>query len=217
MTTPGSHRPEHFDLPERPHIWTRIEFEDIQRGDQLRVVNFGAHSIEAVANHLSTPVGNPPHWRDRLDNIIVREGQDGAQIFRLVVDSSKETEELTPPPEWDVANYDPEPEPEPEKISTVVPLSQEFWQAVEEIKEPIRFSLIREFDVSGSSGTGRIADGVLWEDGSVALRWRGEHPSTAVWARIEDAVKVHGHGGLTKVRWIDIPPEWFRRAVGLAM
>lgn len=129
------------------------------------------------------------------------------------------SEELTPAPEWDVANHDPEvPHIDYRTLSGPVGgLPQEYWQAIEEIKEPIRFSLIREFDISGSSGTGRIADGVLFVDGSVALRWRGEHPSTAVWARIEDAVKVHGHGGLTKVRWIDIPPEWFRRAVGLAM
>jgi hypothetical protein len=33
------------------------------------------------------------------------------------------------------------------------------------------FSLVRDEDVSGISGTGPIAEGVEFTDGSVALRW----------------------------------------------
>lgn len=46
-----------------------------------------------------------------------------------------------------------------------------------------RFQLHRDQDITGVSGTGIVADGVLFADRSVAIRWRGEHPSTVVWAR----------------------------------
>jgi hypothetical protein len=70
---------------------------------------------------------------------------------------------------------------------------------------PRRFALMREFDVSAVSGVGRVADGVQFTDGSVALRWHGYCPSTAVWRDLSGVVAVHGHGGLTEVWWLDPP------------
>ncbi|MFI8278549.1 hypothetical protein ACIGBH_27485 [Streptomyces sp. NPDC085929] len=66
-----------------------------------------------------------------------------------------------------------------------------------------RFHLLRHADVSGVSGTGIVADGVLWPDGTASLRWRGERPSTVHWDRIADAKAVHGHGGATEIVWDD--------------
>lgn len=66
-----------------------------------------------------------------------------------------------------------------------------------------RFYLQRETDVSGVSGTGRVADGVLWPDGSADLRWRGDRPSAVHWDRFEDAEAIHGHGGATRIMWLD--------------
>lgn len=43
----------------------------------------------------------------------------------------------------------------------------------------------------------------MFPDSSVAIRWRGEHPSTVVWARFDDAYHVHAHGGATRFVWID--------------
>lgn len=68
---------------------------------------------------------------------------------------------------------------------------------------PRRFVLQREHDVSGVSGTGPVAFGVAFPDGTVAIRWRGQHASTVVWATLADAVAVHGHGGATRIEWID--------------
>ena len=64
------------------------------------------------------------------------------------------------------------------------------------------FTLHRYEDVSGVSGTGDVAWGVEWPDGAVAIRWPGEHPSTAVWNDIRDAEDTHGHGGKTVVRYV---------------
>lgn len=66
-----------------------------------------------------------------------------------------------------------------------------------------RFVLDRMSDPSGVSGLGIVAEGVEFTDLSVAVRWLGEFPSTAVWASIEAVLVVHGHNGLTKVRWVD--------------
>jgi hypothetical protein len=71
------------------------------------------------------------------------------------------------------------------------------------VAEPRRFYLYRHEDVSGVSGTGRVADGVMWPDGSTSIRWRGEHGSIVYWARIESALIIHGHDGRTRIEWLD--------------
>ncbi len=71
---------------------------------------------------------------------------------------------------------------------------------------PHLFHLQRDVDVTGASGTGRVADGVLWPDGAVTLRWRGPRASTVHWDRIEDAEAIHGHGGHTTIVWDDPQP-----------
>lgn len=68
---------------------------------------------------------------------------------------------------------------------------------------PRRFQLMRDVDHTGVSNTGLVADGVVWPDGSVAIRWRGQHASTVVWASLDDAMAVHGHGGHTRCVWLD--------------
>lgn len=66
-----------------------------------------------------------------------------------------------------------------------------------------RFVLHRHTDASGISGTGTVADGVMFPDGVCVLRWRGEHRSTVIWATIADVIAVHGHSGATTVVWRD--------------
>ena len=66
-----------------------------------------------------------------------------------------------------------------------------------------RFELHRDADVTGVSGTGVVADGVLWPDGSCSIRWRGDRPSVVFWADVLDAEYVHGHAGATEFVWLD--------------
>lgn len=66
-----------------------------------------------------------------------------------------------------------------------------------------RFHLVRDVDVHQVSGTGVVAGGVEWPDGTVALRWYSDQASTVVWSSLADAVAVHGHDGLTRVVWLD--------------
>lgn len=70
-----------------------------------------------------------------------------------------------------------------------------------------RFELIRNEDVSGVSGTGVVADGVLFDDGLVALHWGGTNPTVTTHINgIGSVDTIHGHQGLTVVRWIDDEP-----------
>ncbi|TWD83180.1 hypothetical protein FB561_4338 [Kribbella amoyensis] len=68
---------------------------------------------------------------------------------------------------------------------------------------PRTFELVRYRDLSGVSGTGVVAEGCVFTDGSVALRWRGSNPATAVWPDLDSILAVHGHQGATEVHWLD--------------
>lgn len=75
--------------------------------------------------------------------------------------------------------------------------------ARQRLPEPRTFDLVRYHDVSGVSGEGIVAQGVQFADKTVAVRWHGQHPSTAVWGSVEAMLAVHGHNGLTVVRFHD--------------
>jgi hypothetical protein len=72
------------------------------------------------------------------------------------------------------------------------------------------FVLVREVDVTGVSGTGVVAEGVEFRDGTVVMRWLPSgtsrpsmvQPTTVIHPDMENIVNLHGHDGLTKVRWV---------------
>lgn len=66
-----------------------------------------------------------------------------------------------------------------------------------------RFVLARDVDHSGVSGTGIVAEGVLFSNGLVALGWKGEWPSINMHIGMDSITAIHGHGGDTKVIWLD--------------
>jgi hypothetical protein len=72
---------------------------------------------------------------------------------------------------------------------------------------PRLFTLERDADITGVSGTGTVADGVAWPDGTVSIRWRGDRPSTVSWDCLEHAEFVHGHHGATRFVWASTPKE----------
>ena len=76
------------------------------------------------------------------------------------------------------------------------------------MNRPRVFRLVRDTDVTGISGEGHIADGVLWPDGTASVRWRGEHPSIVFWDRGRVSLEhVNGHKGLTRIEWLDAAPS----------
>ena len=64
---------------------------------------------------------------------------------------------------------------------------------------PRLFELQRDVDVTGYSGVGGVADGVIWPDGTVSMRWRGEIRTTTEAACVAHIEAIHGHGGASRV------------------
>lgn len=62
-----------------------------------------------------------------------------------------------------------------------------------------KFFLYRIEDESGVSGTGAVAEGVIFHNGWCALCWRTPHTSMAFYPNISEVEAIHGHHGKTKV------------------
>ena len=77
-----------------------------------------------------------------------------------------------------------------------------------------RFRLHRHTDPTGISGTGCVAQGVVFSDGIVALRWLGDTPSTIIHHGIGYVEEIHCHAGQTVIQWED--PICFRCGACLA-
>lgn len=72
------------------------------------------------------------------------------------------------------------------------------------------FYLNRTEDESGVSGTGRVAQGSIFDNGKVAITWLSEHPTVTVYDNIGEVHAIHGHGGKTEV----IMEPDFKKAFG---
>jgi hypothetical protein len=61
------------------------------------------------------------------------------------------------------------------------------------------FQLLRIEDESGVSGTGVVAQGVCFDDGTCVMRWLTKIASTAFYESLTQLEAIHGHGGKTRV------------------
>lgn len=66
------------------------------------------------------------------------------------------------------------------------------------------FHLERIVDVSGTSGTGRVCEGVIFEDGVCVLHWLDDGGSVSMYKSVEEMERIHGHGGRTKIIYEEI-------------
>ena len=66
------------------------------------------------------------------------------------------------------------------------------------------FELQRDIDVSGASGTGRVAQGVVFDDGTCSMRWTTSTNSTCLYNSLADLERIHGHDGKTRVVMLDL-------------
>lgn len=66
-----------------------------------------------------------------------------------------------------------------------------------------RFELHRDYDETGISGTGVVAEGVVYENGWCSMIWKTEYFSLVAYPSIEHVEKIHGHQGKTRVVFID--------------
>lgn len=67
-----------------------------------------------------------------------------------------------------------------------------------------RFRLDRKKDDTGVSGTGCVAQGVVFSDGTTVLRWLSDkNVTTVVHDSIYSVEEIHCHDGNTEIRWED--------------
>ncbi len=74
-----------------------------------------------------------------------------------------------------------------------------------------RFILNRKEDKGGVSGTGVVAEGVMFSNGKCAISWRTKYTSVAIYDDLATLEAIHGHGGATVLEWIEDHP--YRAAV----
>lgn len=68
---------------------------------------------------------------------------------------------------------------------------------------PRVFCLMRDEDVSGVSGTGKVAEGIVFSNGMVSIGWCKAIPSQVTYMSLDDAVAIHGHKGATRFVFVD--------------
>src|SRR5690242_14608494 len=99
----------------------------------------------------------------------------------------------------------PKQNPElPDFADLFKPFADAMNEAVEQVRLALRckmrrFYLVRNVDVDPdkTSGTGIIAEGVVFEDAMIAARWKTPSKSTVIYANVDDLLSIHGHGGKT--------------------
>lgn len=62
-----------------------------------------------------------------------------------------------------------------------------------------KFGLYRTKDVSGTSGSGLVACGVIFPSGHAVLEWLSVVKSCSIFQSIADLEHIHGHEGATKL------------------
>lgn len=73
------------------------------------------------------------------------------------------------------------------------------------------YEMIRDEDVSGVSGTGPVAEVVVFDTGWTAVSFYGytaDVPNVIVYSRFSDAEKIHGHEGRTRLVERKSPAEF---------
>ena len=65
-----------------------------------------------------------------------------------------------------------------------------------------RFRINRLIDETGVSGTGIVAEGVLWPNGWVEMFWLNSQ-GKSLFPDVSAMMKIHGHDGKTVLEWVD--------------
>ncbi len=80
-----------------------------------------------------------------------------------------------------------------------------FWELVNRYGGTRRYGFLqRTTDVTGMSGTGRVADIAETVNGKVVILWHDTTTitgSVSVRDSVDDVIACHGHGGATVIEW----------------
>ncbi len=74
---------------------------------------------------------------------------------------------------------------------------EEIFNPVSPADKVRTFKQLRREDVSGTSGTGIVALGAVFPDGTTVIQWQSTVRSVAIYKSYADALFIHGHGDKT--------------------
>jgi hypothetical protein len=64
------------------------------------------------------------------------------------------------------------------------------------------FQRQRDEDISGVSGVGRVAVGVVFPSGKAVLEWMGADSTFEIFDKVAHVERIHGHSGKTRVVFV---------------
>ena len=62
-----------------------------------------------------------------------------------------------------------------------------------------KFYLFRHEDIHNNSGTGVVAEGVIFGDGTGSYTWLTKQKTVTTFVKIKDVMELHSHGGKTDI------------------
>lgn len=71
------------------------------------------------------------------------------------------------------------------------------------ISRMCRFILVRNKDTTGVSGTGVVAEGIVFTNGMTVILWLRKPFAMGIYQTLNDVIAVHGHEGATEFHFID--------------
>lgn len=71
------------------------------------------------------------------------------------------------------------------------------------ISRTCRFILVRNKDATGVSGTGVVAEGIVFTNGMTVILWLRKPYAMGIYQTLNDVISVHGHEGATEIHFID--------------
>jgi hypothetical protein len=73
----------------------------------------------------------------------------------------------------------------------------------------LTFDVLRKEDATGTSGTGVVAIGAMFPDGTVVVQWQTHVRSVVTYGSMADALFIHGHGDSTGFRFHECPDRLY--------
>jgi uncharacterized protein len=174
--------------------------EAASQNSMLKLTASDLASIVKV-NEARASVGLPPLAGDEGNMTLPQFKAKYAATIAAAVTAEKGTNPNAPPPE--VPPEKPTFDATNAHVFETLGVFERLISERTDAKGLRTFVLRRKVDETGVSGTGDVAEGCVFADGKVAMRWKTKTASTTFFDSIDDAIKVHGHDGKTTIVYDD--------------
>lgn len=81
-----------------------------------------------------------------------------------------------------------------------MPKAKPLGKAIEATPLIKPFYMVRREDVSGTSGTGIVAVGVVMPSGKCVVEWLSTETTDTIFESLDQIERIHGHDGRTEIK-----------------